>query len=256
MPRSADRAFEILEAVAVSKKGLKHGDISRTLNIPKGSLSKLLSDLIRREYLSLDATSKTYALGPQVLFLANAYLAGIDIIHIAQPIIREVMIKTRESASLYIKRGEDGLIVCKENSPHVVMTRINVGDRVPLYATGGGKAILAFLEEEEIETYLSSVSLKPLTPNTITDPKALRRELKTIRDRGLARSNGEQFEDLIGIGAPIFGWDGRVVASISTPIPRSRFTVDNEKNIEKVLHESSIEISRELGLSRNSQPSS
>lgn len=249
MPRSTDRAFEILEMVGANKNGLTHGKIAQVLNIPKSSLSKLLSSLMAKNYLLVDTKSRTYSIGPQVLFLANSYLARLDIVRIAQPIIREAMMKTRESASLMIRSGEEGLIVCKENSPHIVIARFTIGTRAPLYATAGGKCILAFLSTEEIEQYISSVELAPLTPNTITKPEKLKRELKAIRARGLAYCNGEQFEDLVSIAAPVFGWDGRVVASVGTPFPRIRSNAKNEKIIENVLRESSAKISRKLGLS-------
>jgi len=251
MVRSADRAFEILEIVGASKKGLKHGEISQALNIPKSSVSKLLASLVARDYLVIDTITRAYSIGPQVLSLANSYLAGLDIVHIAQPIIWEAMMKTGESASLMIKRGDEGLIVCKEDSPHVVIARLYIGTRVPLYATAGGKAILAFLSSEEVDHYLSSVELAPLTETTITNPDILRRELELIRARGLAHCNGEQFKDLVSIAAPVFGYDGCVVASVGTPFPRIRSNTQNERIIEDVLRESSAEISRKLGLRWN-----
>ncbi len=252
MVRSTNRAFEILEIVGANKKGLKHGEIAQALNIPKSSLSKLLTSLVAKDYLTIDAISRTYAIGPQVLILANSYLAGLDIVQIAQPIIQEAVMETGESAALMIKRGQECLIVCKENSPHIVIARLSIGARIPLYATAGGKAILAFLPAEEVDQYISSVELAPLTPTTITNPEDLRRELKIIRARGLARSNGEQFEDLVAIAAPVFGWESRVVASISMAYPRIRYNAKNERAIEDICRKSSAEISRKLGLSWDS----
>jgi DNA-binding IclR family transcriptional regulator len=249
MPKSADRVFEILEEIVGSnKKGLRHGEIAQALNIPKGSLSKLLSSLVARDYLMIDTITREYSIGPQILFLANSYFAGLDIIQIAQPIIREAMIRTGESTLLLIKSREEGLIVCKEDSPHILIARLRIGARVPLYATAVGKAILAFLSAEEVDRYISSVELSPLTQTTITNPDILRRELKLIRAKGLAYCNGEQFEDLFAIAAPVFGWDSRVVASVGMPFPKIRSNAENERKIENALLESSAQISRKLGL--------
>ena len=248
MVRSADRALEILEILGTNKQGLRHGEISHALNIPKSSLTKLLSSLLVKDYLTIDRASGTYAIGPRVLSLANSYLAGLDIVRIAQPVVRDVMIKTGESASLMIRSGHEGLIVCKENSSHIVIARFSIGTRVPLYATAGGKAILAFISEEGVDRYISSVELIRLTATTITNPEDLRQELKMIREGGLARCNGEQYEDLIAIAAPVFNWDGRVVASIGTPFPKMRSNAESEEIIEGVLREASREISRKLGL--------
>jgi DNA-binding IclR family transcriptional regulator len=249
MPRSTDRAFDILEMIGANKDGLTHGKIAQGLNIPKSSLSKLLSSLMAKNYLTFDKTSRTYTVGPQVLFLASSYLARLDIVRVAQPIIREAMMKTGESASLMIRSGNEGLIVCKENSPHIVIARFSIGTRVPLYATAGGKVLLAFLSTEQIEQYISSVDLSSLTRKTITKPDKLKRELKAIRANGLAYCNGEQFEDLDSMAAPVFAWDGRIAAAIGTPFPKIRSNKKNKQIIENVLRKSAAEISQKLGLS-------
>lgn len=248
MVRSADRAFEILETVGASEKGMKHGEIAQALNIPKSTLSKLLTNLVAKDYLTLDSKTRIHTIGPQVLVLASSYLSGMDIVQIAQPVIREAMMKAGESASLMIKIEDEGLIVCKENtSQPIVIARLRLGERVPLYATAGGKAILAFLPAEEIDQYISSVELKPLTRTTITDPEMLQCELNAIRTTGLASSNEEQSEGLFAIAAPVFGWGSRVVASITIPFPGIRLSSEKRREIENVLRESSTEISRKLG---------
>jgi DNA-binding IclR family transcriptional regulator len=252
MSGSVDKAFDILELVAESRGGLKHAEIAKALHIPKSSVSKLLAGLVNRDYLMIDTRSKTYTIGPHVLVLANWYLTGRDIVQIAKPILQDVVIKTGESASLQVRSGKVAIIVCKEHcSQQIMVARLNIGDRLPLYATAAGKAILAFLPSEEINQFISSVELTPLTRTTITDPQILLRELRTIRARAVARCNEEQIEGLIAIAAPVFSWDGRVVASITTPFSKMRANGQKEINIENVLREAAAEISRQLGHSWN-----
>ena len=252
MVRSAERALEILEISAAQKKGLKHGEIAQVLNIPKSSLSKLLVSLVSKGYLTLDRASRSYAIGPQILVLASSYLASLDVVQVSQPIVHEVMSKTGESSSLMIKKGKEALIVYKEisNQPMIIAT-LNIGDLVPLYASACGKAMLAFLPEEELDRYFSSVELTPLTPKTITDPVRLRRDLDNIRVSGIAYSDEETYKDLFGMATPVFDWDHRVVASLTVSFPRMRLNPERKKMIANVLQDSSTEISRKLGQSRN-----
>ena len=245
--RSTSRALDILEVIGASKRGLKHGEIAQALEIPKSTLTKIITELLDKEYLELDQVSKTYTIGPQLIVLANSYVGNLDIVKAAQPIIYDAMTQTGESASLFIKKGSRGLVVCKENSPQVVMAMLSIGESVPLYATAGGKAILAFLSDKEIDSYLDSVKLTPLTPTTITDTGNLRNELMEIRKSGLAHCDGEQFEDLVAIAAPIFGLYNKVIASISMPFPKSRFNSQKKKLIETTLRDSSAKISRKFG---------
>ena len=73
MPQSTTRAFDILEALGSSNRGLKHGEIAQALHIPKSSLTKIIRDLVLKGYVQLDNLSKTYTIGPQILVLARAH---------------------------------------------------------------------------------------------------------------------------------------------------------------------------------------
>ncbi len=69
--KSADRVILILETISVRDNGITHGELSRISGIPKGSLSPLLSNLVDRDYLIFDASSKRYALGPKLMALSS-----------------------------------------------------------------------------------------------------------------------------------------------------------------------------------------
>ncbi|MBW2207845.1 MAG: IclR family transcriptional regulator [Deltaproteobacteria bacterium] len=247
MVKSADRVIQILEAVGLAREGVTHGDLVSALNIPKSSLSSLLSTLVDSQYLSLEKSSKRYELGSQILVMAGRYLHGLDVVKLGQPLLREITGVTDESSEIAIKRGHDIVIVCKEDSSRPVARVIQIGDRAPMYATAAGKAILAHLQEEETAKYFSSVDMAPLTKNTITDPIVLQKELKRIRSGALARSNEELDEGVVALAAPVFDFHGQVVASVVVPVPAMRFTKERQKDIERALRSGAMELSHLLG---------
>jgi DNA-binding IclR family transcriptional regulator len=247
MVKSADRVIQILEAIGSSEEGKTHGELASSLNIPKSSLSLLLANLVGREYLSLSGTDRRYALGPQVVVLAGRYLSSLDIARLGQPVLRRVSRVIDESAQIAIKRGNEMMIIAKEDCSRPVARMIQMGERAPIYATAGGKAILAHLSDDEIEQYLYSVKLRPITKTTITDPEVLWRELNAIRSGALARSHEELHEGITAMASPVFDLYGRVVASVVLPILTIRFTPEKEKKAEEILRDASIELSRQLG---------
>jgi DNA-binding IclR family transcriptional regulator len=247
MVKSADRVIQILEAIGSSEEGKTHGELASSLNIPKSSLSLLLANLVGREYLSLSGTDRRYALGPQVLVLAGRYLSSLDIARLGQPVLRRVTRGIDESVEIAIKRGNEMMIIAKEDCSRPVARMIQMGERAPIYATAGGKAILAHLSDGEIEQYLCSVELTPITKATITDPELFRRELNAIRSGALARSHEELHEGITAMASPVFDLYGRVVASIVLPVLTIRFTPEKEKKAEEILRGASIELSRQLG---------
>jgi DNA-binding IclR family transcriptional regulator len=252
MVKSADRVMQILEAIGSSEEGKTHGELASSLNIPKSSLSLLLANLVDREYISLSGTDKRYILGPQVLVLAGRYLSNLDIARLGQPILRTLTRVIDESAEIAIKRGNEMMIIAKEDCSRPLTRMIQMGERAPIYATAGGKAILAHLPDEEIEQYLSSVELTPITKATITDPEVLRRELNAIRSGALARSHEELHEGITAMASPVFDLHGVVAASIVLPVLTVRFTSDKEKRAEEILRHASIELSHQMGFDTGS----
>ncbi len=247
MVKSADRVIQILEAIGSSEEGKTHGELAYSLNIPKSSLSLLLANLVDREYISLSGTDKRYILGPQVLVLAGRYLSSLDIVRLGQPILKAITVTIDESAEIAIKRGDEIMIITKEDCSRPLARIIQIGERAPIHATAGGKAILAHLSDEEIAKYLSTAELTPITKTTITDPEVLRRELNAIRAGALARSYEELHEGITAMASPVFDLYGRVVASVVLPILTIRFTLEKEKMAENVLRAASIELSHQLG---------
>jgi len=242
--------LKILEAVGERQEGITHGELSKSLNIPKGSLSRLCANLVNREYLSFGPVSKLYTLGPQILVLTRLFLANLDIARIGQPILRELTVAIDEDTEIAVMKGTEILIVCKESSTRPLRRVIAIGDRYPMYATSAGKAILASLSEAEIEKYFSSVEMHPITRKTITDVKVLTHELKRIRSRGLAYSREEVHEGVAGVAAPVFDLYNNVVASIVVTIPTVRFNRQRGKAIEERLRHASESLSRKLGFGK------
>ena len=247
MVKSATRALQILKAVGSTQEGMKHIEIVKALNIPKGSLSFLLTDLIKEGFLRTDATGKCYKIGPQVLNLAGHYLSSLDIVKLSNSIIRELVVKTNESAGLAVKMGWEVMIVSKENSPEPLKWDLEIGTRFPMYSTAAGKAILAHLDEEEISDFFSTVPLNAKTNQTITDKKSLMNQFEKIRNGALAYAIEEHHEGMIGLAAPVFNNERQVVASIVQPIPTMKFNSNKEKIFIKVIKQACETLSIDMG---------
>lgn len=89
------------------------------------------------------------------------------------------------------------------------------GKTLPMHCTGCGKAMLAFLPQEEIEHILDTEGLPAFTPNTITDRQTLYQELEEIRSRGYAIDYEEETLGVRCVAAPIRNAQGYPTAAIS-----------------------------------------
>ena len=119
----------------------------------------------------------------------------------------------------------------------------------PLHVAASGKAILAFLDQHEIEDYLKRVRLDKVAPGTITGIDALRDNLARTVEQGYATSFEERMPDAKGASGPIRDITGQVMASISITAPNSRTDEEFALYI-RLVTEAAREISKKLGSSR------
>jgi DNA-binding IclR family transcriptional regulator len=245
--KSADRVVKILEAIASRDGGLTHGELSKMLGIPKGSLSFLLSNLVDRDYLAFDPLGKLYMLGSELLVLTSRYLNSLDIVRTGRPIVHGLALEMNEDAEIAVQRGDQVVFLYKEESSRPVKYSIAPGEVAPLFATSAGKCILAFMPEEYFAAYLDRVTLSPITENSITDCGVLRRELELIRSTGLAYGREEYQYGICGIAAPVFNIHGVLVGSIVATMQAARFNPEHRAFIEPKLFKAASRLSRQLG---------
>lgn len=221
--KSADRVLDLFELLARWGHEMTHAEIASALGIPKSSLSKLLKNLGVRGYLEYLPATKGYRLGPALAQLSRRATHGRDIVELAGGVLAQIMAATQESCSLSLLRGDEIEAVAAVDCPQPLLSHLRVGDRVPLYASSGGKAILAFLPDSMREDYLARASFRPLTPHTLRAQDALRREIEEIRRDGASYSRQEVTVGVVSIGVPVLSAAGHPLAALNVAMPTVRF---------------------------------
>lgn len=241
-----ERATDVLSLFADSDEPtLGVTEIAQALGLSKAVVYRILSSFRAKGFVELDEATRRYALGPRVLHLGLAYMNRLDVPTVARPAMEGLSRITNETATLSLRTGWTRVYVDQVTPERDVKMVVQLGLQVPLHAGASSKAFLAFLDPEEQKEYLAR-QLERLTPLTITNVRALRSELREIRERGYAVSLGERLEGAGSVAAPILGYDGRPVAVISVcgPVERFRTEVDD---VAKHLVEATAGISRQLG---------
>jgi len=252
--QTLDRAFQILDCFSLEQNALGVREIARITALPVSVCGRLMSSLRDWGMLNQDARTKEYMIGAKALRWGEIYLANLDIRTVALPEINELLVKTKETISLYILDGDERLCVERMESAQNVRIVARIGRRLPLYAGSAGKVLLAFLPEFRRNEILSKTNFTPFTKSTIIDEKILRQELEQIRKQCYAFSDGEWVSDAAGIAAPIFDYHNDVVAALTISGPSNRFTAAARKiHIFNILR-SVQRISNDLGYIGNAYP--
>ncbi|ELZ95847.1 transcriptional regulator [Haloferax mucosum ATCC BAA-1512] len=130
--------------------------------------------------------------------------------------------ETGEKVWLVAKEGDYSVHLYKAEGASPLATSARVGQRRHLHQLAAGKAMLAYLPDEERDGILDRRGLVEATDETITDRETLLEELSSIRDRGYAFNLGESIEGLNAVGAPIRDETGAPVGGISISGPANR----------------------------------
>lgn len=132
-------------------------------------------------------------------------------------------------------------------SIHAIGPIAKIGSSSPYHCSAVGKAILANLPNDKQAELLSRLELTRYTKHTITSRCALRTHLLQIRKQGFALNQEEEWQDVHGVAAPVFGHRGEVVGAICITIPSYRYEKSKLNNYAEAVTQAAAIISRRMG---------
>jgi IclR family KDG regulon transcriptional repressor len=218
--QSLARGLTILDILSQSQAGASITEVAEILGVDKGSASRLMSTLAKHGYSEKDPITRRYILGPQIIRLSGVLLTRMPLHESAKPFLRQLMERTGECAHLAILAQGKALYIDQVESPATLRVNAQVGTMAPLHCTALGKVLLAFNNGD------ISPSLERFTPNTITEPEALRLHLEDVRLKGYALDKEEFDACVCCIAVPVYGFRGKVVGAMGISGPASRITLE------------------------------
>jgi DNA-binding IclR family transcriptional regulator len=225
MTRSADappnrsvtlRATAILGAFDVEHRCLNLSQLSRRTGLPLATVHRLAADLVEARLLVRRGDGR-YEIGAR-LWRLGLLAPATDLRELALPYLQDLVAATGHTVHLAVLDGSRALVIERLAGTKTLPTRHSPGARIPLYCTAVGKALLAYAPDSTVDEVMGD--LRRQTAYTVTDPRALHRQLDTIRRTGLARSAQENRLGVSSIAVPINGQEG-VVAALGLLAPLS-----------------------------------
>jgi IclR family acetate operon transcriptional repressor len=215
--QSIERAFEILERMADAGGEVTLTELVTYTGLPMPTIHRLMRTLVDRGYVRQEP-SRRYALAPRLIRLGDSAsrLLGVWV----GPHLSDLVDALGETANMALLDGDQVLYVAQVPSRHSLRTFTEVGRRVLPHCTGVGKALLAQLSPAEAQEIVVRNGMPANTPQTLTSPAALLRELAEVRSRGYALDQGEQEIGVQCIAVPVPGAPALTAISISGPEAR------------------------------------
>ena len=219
------KALDVLDMVAAAGRPVRFTDLLAGSAYPKATLYRLIQTLTHQGMLAHDPDRQTYALGVRLVRLAHAAWATSSLAPIARPYLDALSAETGETIHLAQMDNGQGLYVDKRNAAKPVEMFAQAGKVGPAYCTGVGKALMAYLPDEELERALQRQSFHRFTEHTLDSPEKLKAELRAIRARGHAYDREEHEPGIICCAVPILSRSGRAIGALSVTSTTSRTTL-------------------------------
>ncbi len=229
------KADTILKFLSTTDKSQTLQQIAKETELTSSTALKILDTLQLIGYVQKDEETKKFRLGKSIIKYANKALNQTDIKDIAKPYLEKLRKQTTETVHLGILDQASIVYITKLESFNPISLYSRVGKAIPLYCSAMGKAILADQNDQQIESYLNSITLEKKTENTLTTKEDFMIEINNIRERGYSFDNEEHEADIFCVGASITV-DGKNHGAFSVSVPKYRITEDFIKQIiENVL---------------------
>lgn len=187
----------------------------RASGYPRATVHRIVAALLAEGLLVDSPKSGRLALGPRLIQLASRSWGRSDLRLAAVDELKRLRDRTGETVHLAVPNGSTMVYIEKLESPSAVRMASRIGAAVTLHSTAVGKAYLAALPPEKVESLLDSVEFTRYTGNTVTDRAALLQQLRSTRERGWSVDNEENEPGICCFGAVIRGQRGAPVAAIS-----------------------------------------
>lgn len=240
-------ACRILKLLGRSPDGLKGADIGRTLAIPVTTTLRIMTTLHLEGLVRKNGA--LFELGPVLIQLGNASLAGTEIRTAALPVLESLTAQTDETSHLAIPCDDRSLIVAVQDSPHPLRAASRPGFLAELHCSSTGKTLLAFLHHLRLNEFYGPGAERPTkrTPRTHTSLHEISREAELTRKRGYALDDEEFAPGIRCLAAPVFASDGTVAAAIGITASTVRFTKERIPEMARKVRSAAAELSRLLG---------
>lgn len=245
--RSVDRALDILLCFTREEPARSLTQIAESVHMSKTTVHRLLTTLENKRFITRDKVTGLYRLGFRFIEMASLVLQDVELHRWAQPYLKRLSSEFGETVDLSILEGSHVMYLEVIESPQRVKLAAAVGQRLPAFFTASGKALLAFLPEEQVKK-ITAENLADSSNHASISMEDMVADLKATSDRGYAISEQEYEEAINAVAAPIFDVDKHPIASIAIVGPSYRLTKERLPLLGEALRSMCQVISSEVGV--------
>ena len=216
------KGLEVICAFEDGTPKLTQSELAQRLDLSRAAARRYLMTLTALGYMATDG--KAFWLTPKVMRLGQSYVASSRLPRTVLPALQKLTGVIGESTNMCVLEGFEAVYICRVNAAKLLSTGIEPGTRLPAHTLAGGRLILSFLPEPELDLWLANVKLVAYTPLTVIDKAQLKREILKMRKQGYGLAESQLEMGLRGVSVPLLDGTGRVVGALSVSMSTAAVT--------------------------------
>ncbi|MBR0716585.1 IclR family transcriptional regulator C-terminal domain-containing protein [Bradyrhizobium liaoningense] len=210
---SLDRGLRLLQVFGTTSGPMTLSDLARAADLPRATARRILFTLQHGGFVASDG--KLFSLTPHVLTLAASFLRSNQLVAVLQPVLDRIATAAQEISSLAVLDGDDVVFIARGSPMRVFSAGLEIGYRLPAFCTSVGRAMLGQFDDAALGLRLKAMKRAPLTPQTVTDPKALLKTIAVDRAQGYSLVDREAEPHFRSMSVPVRRYDDTIVAAIN-----------------------------------------
>jgi IclR family transcriptional regulator, acetate operon repressor len=245
--QSVDRALMIIETLAEDDEGYRLTDLAVRTGLSPSTVHRLLATLEKRRFVQFDRGESTWHIGAQSFAIGSTFVRRRNFVTQALPYLRKLRDQTRETANLAVVDDGAMVVLTRVESREIMRSVTKVGGRVPMVASGLGKALLATYSEQDVFAIIQRDGMPRLTSKSIVRAGELCKSLHDIRRQGYSVDDEEALIGLRCVSAVVYDDCSEPLAAISVSGKASRVPNDRLPILGKLVQEVAAELTTALG---------
>ncbi len=209
------QGLSILSLFSRDQLSLTAPEIAQKLSLPRATVFRLLHTLQLMGYIRREEDERHYSLGPALLSRGFEYLASLDLVEVAQPILQRLRDDTGLSAHMAVRDGREIVYVSRFPARTTIASSVNIGTRFPVHGTVMGRMMICEFSDAELAALFPTEPLPRFTEQTPTRLADLKALLVEDCKRGYAVSQSFFEHGVSSIAAPVRDGAGHIVAAVN-----------------------------------------
>lgn len=244
--KALDRALGILSELAQTDS-LSLSELSDRSGEAAATVYRALATFEKHEIVHLDPKTQLWRIGPGAFRIGSRFLRQNNLLEHSQPIMRQLMQATNETANLGMENRDQVLFVSQVETHETIRAFFAPGTLSAMHSSGIGKALLAEYPEERVIGILNRRGLERFTDQTITDPEQMLDELAVTHARGYAFDNEERTDGMRCVAAAVFDPFGNPIAGLSVSGPSFRLPINATRDLGELVKQAAADLTAAIG---------